>query len=430
MIDEAPAHNFNYVSARAPSDEQILVIEAIKRKDSTPGCKIISIENCVLYSEEYDEDDFPYVVFRWAEPLQGFYGRSAVTDSLGYQIRQNQLNENIWWGQNVACVPRLLVEQGSGIQPHKLTNEIGQVITYRGTPPMQLEWRAFPTELYNERERNKQACLSNLGLNERMTSGGMPSQFRADSSEAIRELNATDDDRFNDKVQEIEQVYIKVARKIVKAAAKLYRNKKVDRTTVYRSGQLVKQIKWSEVDEVGDKYVLQIAASSTLNMTPSARKDLLSKWADQGKITQGQYHHWVEAPDLERIDELNGASCAHIEYMTDKMLNGDWVPPDPHDDLGYGIPQVVKTYLYLRTLDCPEKILRLFRNWLVIAENLVNPEEAIPPPPPPGMQPPMPMPGDQGTIPPGPGMEFPQAQSPMPMGAAPPVPMPQPPGVM
>ena len=387
-IDAAQGKNFQYTSFRTPSDEQIVVIEAYKLGAKHMTC----IENCVLSEEAWPEDNgFPFVFLRWADPAHGgFYGRSAVSDMIGYQIRHNEMNEDISYGQRVMCVPRVWIEQGSAITGTKLDNTIGREYFYRGTKPEAETWSAFNPELYNERERNKQACLEHFGLNPMMTSGKLPTQTRMDSSEAFREYNQINDDRFSDKLQAIEAAHVQLGHKMIAAAAKLFKNKGKSRAAVVRSGRLVEQIRWDEVDMDADKYILQVAATSITNMSPAARRDKANTWYAEGKISLQKYLSMSGEPDLEMLSQEAASPSEHIQYMIDEMLRGNSQVPDPHDNLAEGIKTVVSTYLHLRTLGAPEDILDLFRDWIILAENELNPEQdqLTQPPMPPGMAPP------------------------------------------
>lgn len=377
-IYKAQGKNFQYVSYRSPSAEQVVVIEAYKlptTPTSGDGKYSCAIENCTLYSEEYTDTEFPYIEYRWADPLQGYYGRSLVSDIIFYQIRHNELNDDIQSGQNTMCVPRIFVEQGSGIVGTEFDNQIGKVYTYRGTIPEVVTWSAFNTELYEERERNKAACLEFAALSQLMTSGKLPQQARLDSSEALREYNAITDDRFNDKAQDLEQVIINVARRICKVSAKLYAGKK-EKFVNYISNNLVEQIHWSEVEMEADKYVLQISASSIVNMTPAARRDKLNTWFDKGLITAEQFMSWSGEPDLEHIVQLSSSGREYTEFMIDSMLRGEYQSPDVHMNLTSALNIVNDTYLYIRQIKTtPPEVLEIFRDWMVSAENLLNPEQ-------------------------------------------------------
>jgi hypothetical protein len=384
-IKAAQSEGFQYTSYRTPSDEQIVVVESWRM-----GVEhTIAIENATLFTEAYRHDRAPFVILKWSDNLSGFYGRSVVSDLIGYQIRLNKLNVAIDSGQDVMCVPRVFINQGSEILDTRLDDQIGKVVRGRwtpGDPPQAITWTAFNAEIYNERERLWLRAHESQGVSEKASMNKLPTQARLDSSEALREVNAQEDERFNDKVQGVEEWYLDIARELIRLSADLYKNQDVKPSTAWRSGNLVQQIDWADCDLEKDKYVLQISASSVLNMTPAARKDKLAFWLDRQLIGPEQFKAWSGEPDLEALSQLEAATHDALMADIDAMLDGYTDRgPDPHMNLAYAIQLVNGTYLHIKSLEAPERIQAIFRTWLLTAEALVNqPVPAAPGPMAPG----------------------------------------------
>lgn len=380
-----------YTSYRTPAKDQLVLIEAWKRPTlpgGDDGLHTISIADTELFHEKWDRDDFPFVFLKWAD-APGFYGRSLVSDLLGMQIRLNKLNEAIEWGQDVMCVPRVFIDQGTQVLDTRLDNQIGKVVRFRGTVPEAITWNAFHAEMYNERDRVRQSMFEFAGVSVMSAQNKLPDQMRMDSSEAIREVSAHEDERFNDKAQAIEEGTLEIARKLIQCAAELYTSGKKNRSVTFRSGNLVEQIEWKDVDMEADKYVMQISASSVLNLTPAARRDKLNMWFANGIISPQKFMALSGEPDLEHMSELQGAPAEHTEWQISRMLAGEAQTPDPNGDLVEAVLTVNRTYLHLCTLKkVPRRTKMLFQNWLLTAEHLMNqpapqPEVMMPPGPPP-----------------------------------------------
>ena len=375
-IREAQSEGFQYTTYRTPSDEQLVVIESWRMGVEHAIC----IENETLFREDYKHERAPFVTLRWADALTGFYGRSIVSDLIGYQIRLNKLNQAIDMGQDVMCVPRVFVDSGSQILDTRFDNQIGKVVHFRGTMPEAITWTAFNAEIYNERERLWLRAHESQGVSQMASSNKLPVQARLDSSEALREINAQNDERFNDRVQSVEEWYLEVAEVMLQLSADAYRNRKVNPKTSWRSGHLVEQIDWKKCDLAKDKFVLNISASSVLNMTPAARRDKLNFWLDRQLITPEQYKSWSGEPDLEAMAQLESASNDALMADIDAMMDGETTRgPDPHSNLAANIMTVEKTYEHIKSLGAPEEILTIFRVWMLTAEALVN--QPVPAPP-------------------------------------------------
>lgn len=374
-IGECQTGGYQYTSYRTPSEEQIVFIESWKLPDK-PGGKgkwVRCIQNCTLEEHEYNHDRAPFVILRWSEPLSGFYGRSVVGDLIGYQVSLNQINEDIEWGHDLMCKPRIFIDQATEFLDTRLDNEIARIVKYRGVMPEAITWPAFNAEIYNERDRLWMRAHEQQGVSQMSSGSKMPDGWRADSSDALREANLIEDQRFNDRVQGIEEWYLDVARELIRLTAELHKNDGIDYSVAYKSNNVVKQINWSECDMEADRYIMQIMASSVLNMSPAARRDKLNFWLDRQLITPDQYKAWSGEPDLEQIASMAAASYDAVGDQIDMMLDGEvGISPDPHMNLGPAIQLVNETYLHLKSLKAPEEILTLFRTWLLVAESLMN----------------------------------------------------------
>jgi hypothetical protein len=380
-IKEAQPRGFTYTSYRSPADEQLVVIESWKLPsfpDAGDGRHVICIENATLLHEEYTRDRFPFVFYKWAQPQAGFYGRSLVSDIIGYQIRQNDLNETQRMGMDLMTVPRIFADYGAQLSVEQLDDSIAKVIKVRGGEiPTALTWNAFPAEFYQERDRNRESAFRFSGVSELSSQSKLPTQARLDSSDALREFSAIEDSRFNGKTQAYEECFKEVADHFIELNKILRSKYKKTRKSMYRTSSLVEDIDWKEVDMERDKYVLEIGASSILNMSPAARKDTLNDWLMRGIIDIDTYKANSGQPDLEHLADLMTAKNDYIEFHIDKMLKGDdTITPDPLMDLTHGFHVVHDTYQHIRTLDAPEEIIDIFVAWLEIAKEMVSPTPA------------------------------------------------------
>ncbi len=409
-ILECQKKDFQYTSYRSPLEDQIVVIEAWKlptTPTSGDGKHVIAIDNLTLVEEKYTRNRFPFVTLRYRPAIAGgYYGHSGVEDLTGYQIRLNELNDDIRMGQHVMCTPQIWVQQGTAIVKQQLDTTIGKIITVRGEIPEPKIWNAFSAEIYNERDRVSASAYRFFGVSEQSSQSKMPDGWRADSAEAVREASTVEQARFYRLSQAYEDFYIEAAEHLIELSADLYSKRSVNKKQFFRSRYLIQQIDWEDVDMEADKYVLQVSASSILNMTPAARTDKLNEWAAAGVITQQEYKAWSGEPDLEHAADLMAAPRDYIEFVIDKLLDGDPLTPDPLMDLQLAFRTVHDTYMHLASLETPEEILQGFRDYLELIQGLLNP-----PPDPMAAAPMDPAMAGASPLPPGPGA----APSDMPM---------------
>lgn len=374
ILEASPINFAQYGGKRDVVEDQVLVIESWKLPtEGYAGRHTLCIDTITLLDEDYTRDWFPFTDLVWNPPQSGYYGRSMIELLIPYQIRLNKLNRDIEMGQHVMCTPQVWMQNGSRIVASQMDDTIGRIIKITGEIPEPRVWNAFSPEIYNERDRVRSGAYQAVGVSELSSQAKLPTQARLDSSEALREYNAIENERFARQAQAYEDFYMRVAHRLIALGAELYRNHDVDREQSYRSKYLTCQIRWSEVDMDADKYVLSISASSILNSSPAARKDKLNEWAAAGVITQQEYKAWSGQPDLERMADLMAAPRDYVEFLIDKLLKGEMVTPDPLADLNLLLRTVHDTYLHLRVLECDEDILQGFRDTMMMTEKLLNP---------------------------------------------------------
>lgn len=366
--------SFAYTSYRTPSADNIVVIEAWKlSKDGSPGRHSIVIDGCTLVDEAYDRDRFPFVFYRW-EPLPtGFYGKPLVEEIAPFQIRMNELNHKIRLAQDLMCVPRIFVDGGSRIVKTHLDNQIARVIHYRGKTPEPMNWPGVSPEIYSERERIRSAAFQYAGISEMSAQAKLPEGARLDSSKAIREYNTVENQRFSLQAQRYEAFFLEVAEHLMELSADLYKGG-TNRTVRFHNRKLIDDIEWSQVQDLvkNRQYVLQIEASSVMNMTPAARLDELDSLAFRGLIDTNQYKSNLGHPDLEEIQALGSIGMDNIKMTAEQLDRGEFPQPDPLQDLNAGIPYIHLTYLRRVEQKAPEEILQNYRDWIALAQGIID----------------------------------------------------------
>ena len=377
-ILKAQSTEWRYTSYRSPAEGQMVLIQAWKRptfKGADDGREVLCIENLTLVDRPYTRDRFPFVWVKFNDPENGFFGRPFVSDAMGYQIRQNDLNDLLQAGQDLACVPRIFVEQGSDVQVHSIDNSVAKFIRYRGTLPECIAWPAFNPEMYSERERNRSSFYEYFGLSQALSQSSAPSEStRFDSSEALQEYSGQQDQRLIKFHMKLEQAYMEAAEHYIELAAHLYKNMKKDREVFFMSKNLVQQINWAEVDMDADRFVLQIGASSVLSMTPAARRDKLERWLNEQKITLEQYYSLSGEPDMERLTDRLASQQDYLETMVDKALKGEIVTPSEFENHELSFNIFHDELMRLMSLDdVPPEIIDIFMQWLEITQELMAP---------------------------------------------------------
>lgn len=382
--------HYQYTSYRTPPKDRVVVVEGW-RKPSYPGAgdgrHIIACKDITFLDEEWD-GEFPFAFFRYGHHLSGFYGYSLAEEVLPDQIRLDEIDDVVREGQDLFCRPRVFVDAASGIVSAQIDNRIGRIIQYRGRKPEQEVWSGSNIEMYNERDRRTNAWMRRTGLSEMSVTSQLPGGVRLDSSRAIREFNSTEDRRLALVAQRAERFYLDCAERIIEFASEMKRSgSSVSVSYVGRGKGITKaeSIDWSSIKAGRDEFELEIEASSIYNQSPAARIDLAKELAQAGVITPQEFRYLMNYGDEEGIMDAATAAEANIACLIGKLEEGEFVPPDPMQNLQLGINMVKLNYLNLlnKYEDVPEDVLDAHRLWVeqavwVMSQTQPQPEQAEP----------------------------------------------------
>ena len=367
-----------WTSYRRIEPQQVAVVESWhlpSGKGAKDGRHCICIDKQTIVWEPYTKDYFPFVVYRWSKPVIGFYGQGLAEQLTGYQLRVNKLRRTIEQAQDLIAVPRVFVDVASKVLKGHLTNEIGAVVPYRGRPPIFMTPTAMGPEIYQELERLIRAAYEFAGISQLQAQAKKP--VGLESAVALREYTDIGTGRFSVNEQRFEKLHLEVAQRIVMLGKELGKG---STTSVYQAKRFIQKIDWSEVDLPDDAFVVSIEASSILSKTPAGRLQSVIEMAQGGLIDTDEARRLLNHPDLERSQSLANAAIEDIEATIEDLLNGDFKPPEPFQNLGLGIERVQVAYLKARRDGAPEDILEGMRQWMARAKYLLDEaQQALPP---------------------------------------------------
>ena len=382
LLDEldAIAKHTDYLDYRSVGLGYVVVVEGWQLATKTsPGRYVCAVQDHILADKEYKLEIAPFVTFHWQEALSGYYAASVVEQTLSYQIRLNEINDVIRDAQDIMGRPRLLVAEGSRVNPLEIDNVVARMIKYTGIKPEAVTWPAVSAELYNERDRQVRICLEQFGISALASKVTPPAAARFDSSAAFREFNAIQDDRLSDPAQRFERFYLDLAEAMIKV---LRASGEKPQTTWMSGGKHggMEVIHWDEIDLEEDAYVLQLEATSVFDSTPSAIRDDLEKQLGMGLITPEDYRLQLSHPDDQAELSLQSAAAADIRRVIDLLERGEYESPTPMQDLVSGVQMVSLASLNLKQYEDVEPGIHLnFLNWVTEARNLLSIGEETPP---------------------------------------------------
>jgi hypothetical protein len=358
-------------------------------KKSKDGKHVISINNCVLFEEQWKLDKFPFVVFRYKKRTTGFWGKGVTESVAGIQMELNRLVRSVSEQLRRKGRGRVFVQMGSKINPANFTNGIGDIIPYVGQAPIVDNGNAVAPEEFNQIAALKQAALQEIGLSEMSAAAKKPSGL--DAAVALREYSDIESERFALVHQAWEQFFMEFAELAIDLISTQYNAKGYEVKVPGRRS--VTMIDWAEIDLDRDSYVMQIFPTSSLPQTPAARYAKVKEMLQDGFIQPPVAKRLLEFPDIEAETNLENAIIDDADATISAILdaeNPEVQPLEPYQNLDMIISRANAAYLYARHNGCDENRLSLLR---VLIGNATAKKVQLTAPPPPPAPPGGPMPG-------------------------------------
>lgn len=391
-----------YVDRRAVSDGWVVVVEAWRLPDANGkgGRHTVACCDKLLVDEKWSEDWVPLVFFHWQDRTSGFYTKGGVEQVLPYQLVQNDLNEDIRLAQDMCCRPRLLVNANSQINIDHWDSEAGRFLMWTGSKPETFEWKTNVNELYAERQANRSAAYSHMGLSEMFANADMPNQVRLDSSAGVREFRNMEDARHLRLWTNFEEARLQVARTILRVlstskGAKVF-------TSVYHPGGSnahARDIPYEAVCTLtDDQFSWTLEATPLSQLSPAARREVIRDYTSRGLIDadSAEARRMEGNPNLEMIEDLEMASKDDIHRHISLIEDGDYEAPTELTNCTLGIRMFSQNYHRLKNYeDVKQAVLQKHIQWIVSATAIQ--QAATAPPTPVPFAPTQGMPGTNAT---------------------------------
>lgn len=383
VLDPDPK-KVHYATERSIADGWVILVEAWRLPDAKGkgGYHAAAAGGRLLIDEVWKHDWYPLVFFHYQDRTSGFFCQGGVEQLVPYQVRQNNLNRDITESQDIACRARMMLNANSMIDVSQWDNEAGRFLMWSGSKPEPMEWPTNLGELYQERERNKAAAFSHMGISEMFANADMPPQVRMDSSAGVREVRNMEDSRHLRMWTRFERARLNVARLQLKVLGA--HNNADAFTAVYHPGgsrASAKSIPYEAVKTLTeDMYSWTLDAVPLSSMSPAARREQIRDWSSRQLIDTDEARRMEGNPNLERLEDLELASCDDINRHLGIMEDGDYEPPTELTNLPYGIKKVTQNYHRLRDYeDVKKAVLENHIAWIVKAVSIQ--QMAVQPPP-------------------------------------------------
>ena len=371
----------------AESNSIILVIESWhlqSSKDSKDGKHCITLENCTLVSEEYEDSDFPFVMLRYDVPPMGYFGVSLTNELTGLQLQINKTLRLIQRSQEAISVPRFLIDSATQIKAESINNEIGSIIRYTGKEPSVKTFTAVNPEVNVHLSFMIQQAYNIAGVSELAAQAKKPSGLN--SGAALREFNDQQSQRFSLTNQSYETFFLDIANKLTLISAELYKGKKNVQVTL-KSNKFIDKIDWKDIEIEKDSYNIRAFPTSILPSTPAGKMQMVTELVQNGFLDKDSALALLDFPDVDGYMNLANAPLDNIMATMENIIEkGVYVHPQPWENLQLSLKVASLTYQRANLNNVEPDRLELIQRYMDEVLGLINPQpepqpEMLPQPP-------------------------------------------------
>lgn len=332
-----------------------------------PGRHAICTEGLDLLDEEWHKPRFPIAEFRWAERESSWYGISLSERIVGHQRTLNKRNWQRDRQLDLIAVPTTYVRPADAALRVQ-TTQIGNVVAIKGDYPHTIVPQAVGAEVLADRHDAKASALEETGVSRMSAYAVKPPGI--DSGVGLREHKDQATQRFSQQEKGYEELWLDVVVLILDACRDLDGDApEMSRQTRYGK----RRIPWGDVSM--DDVHAMIAASSTLNRTPSGRVQTVLELAQAGVISMDEARRLLQNPDLEQALSLYTAALEAIEEDLEMIRDGHSVIPEPFINLKMAVWRGQASYLIDRGRGAPERVLEAMYTYVIQAADVLSKQE-------------------------------------------------------
>jgi hypothetical protein len=243
------------------------------------------------------------------------------------------------------------------------------LIYHTGSEPKVVLPQVVDQVWFIERDRLWQKAFEVSGVSQLSAASRKPSGI--DSGVALREMNEIETERFAVLSQAFEAMFVDIAKLFIEAAKREQLNGNTIKVKA-RSRHSYTDINWADVDLENDQYTIQGYSVNSLPSRPEGRKQFVQELLMAGMIDQKRAIKLLNFPDLEADQTLEEAAQdvikADLEYILD---TGEFISPEPLDDLQFAIAEANKVYHRARLDKVPEETLDLLRRYIAKCQEFI-----------------------------------------------------------
>ncbi len=383
------------LEAKAEADEAKAKGKPKRRRKPTQGRHALCVEGADILDEEYNCGTFPFIIGTPRRAREGMWGIPLMRQLAPGQRECEIMDGKFQRAHRRMGGSHILIHKNANIMKRTITNDIGDILEWDGNVPPQ-EWTPAPAnpQSYEYLGATEARMLRFIGIPEMAAQGKLPAGLEQASGKALQTFIDEGAKYLAPWFRVRERLTRELADRILEAVADLVEDNPEYETRYKTPFGGWETMKWREIVEKRDRFVIQVDPVNALSMSTSGKLAIVDRWFDQKIIDDKEYRRLSALPDLRQTNALDLSARQIIEMRLTHMLRtGVYRGPDSFDDLDM-IMELAPKFLRAREVDgVPDRRLDPIRDFIVDTKALKDQAAGAGGPPP----------GGPGAPPPGPG---------------------------
>jgi hypothetical protein len=348
IIDDIPFPDMKTYGYQSPALINVIEAWRLPTSKDCPGRHVLVIDTATLEDEKWEDEDFPFLIYRWADKSMSWWGQGMVERGAGMQSDLNELCSTIRESYET-FVMQTWAKEGS-VDVTTMDDTVGKINKYKGdTPPMHISPAINPTILQQE-ERMATRFYSVLGVNQMSAAAVKPAGV--ESGKGLQVLNDTTTTRFVPNEQQYEEVVaVELAEKLTCGARR--QAKKGHKQTVYGGSHTrggMRSVDFPDTipkdQDENEVFFLRPFPVPNLSNSVSQRYDDIERMEQNGAFPDPRMKRELMAvPDIDGYIDRDLAGSDLVEEAIERALEGENVSPDsywPHAEAMVRIGQAIQ----------------------------------------------------------------------------------------
>ena len=385
-IDEASISDVPFfIDSFESSHNLVVVLEAfrvkiVNGKQVKMGKHFIGISTATFIHEDYDFEEIPYIPMQFMPNAIGFYSKGVAEMITGHQVEINRTLRRLSRSMNLMSSPHILVDYMSDIVDTHFNNEVGNIIKYKNTPPVFNFPQGVSPVVVEYLLMMYQKAFEEVGLSQLSAQSKKPEGL--DSGRALREYNDIETERFAELAQNWEAFHLKIADAIIKHSVKIREaGGKVVVLSPNKYG--AEKIDFKDIKLKDSEYIMQAYATNLLPKEPAGRLQFVQELIGMQILDPEEGAELLEFPDVSEAMAIKSATRNDIKNVAFLIIDkGDYLPPEPYQNLDFGIQYFNSMYSHMKIKGLPQERLDLLQRWindaLALKAELTPPEPVMP----------------------------------------------------